>query len=188
MNVKGGETMEQEIYTWLESYSGVAYDFTEDFIDISKECAFVKTFAWYCGILNIEENLNLACETIDNYGHMLPDNLPDSESLKRLLISNVLNNIIANLNHVKQSLNIDISEINDAKTITSHLNGLRHIIDILSDNSLSDKELVNIFNDYDEDNDGLYTETFSISKEDLPNMQFTISDIKQAYYDSLDEE
>lgn len=180
--------MNQELYTWLESYGGVVYDFSDDFVEISKDCAFIKTFTWYCGIINIEENLNSACETIDDNSDMLPDTLPDSETLKRLVISYVINNIVNNLNHIKQSLNIEIVDINDAKTMTLHFNGLRYLIDTLSDESISDKELNNLFDEYDEDNDGLFTEVFGISKGDLSNMQFTISDIRQAYYDSLDEE
>jgi hypothetical protein len=49
--------MWSSIYEFLERYSGVSYDFSEDFQKISGNIAMIEPYQWYSGITNIMKNL-----------------------------------------------------------------------------------------------------------------------------------
>ena len=179
--------MIKELATWLESYSGVSYDFSDDIRSLYDNMVFIDTFEWYNCISNIEQNLNSACDTIDVYGYALPNDLQNPNGVKKMLTSSLLIDLAVCINQVKQSLGITTIIFSSFEILNIHINALRFLIELLIEYPTTTKRMLDVFNEYDEENDYILTETFGISKNDIPNMQFTVSDIRQSYFDSIDE-
>lgn len=176
-----------ELATWLESYSGVSYDFSDDIKSLYVNVAFIDTFEWYNRISNIEQNLNSACDIIDTYGYALPNDLQNPNGIKKMLTSSLLGDLTVCINQVKQVLTITTIIFSSFETLNTHVNALKFLIDLLIEYPTTTKRMLDVFNEYDEENDYVLTESFGISKNDIPNMQFTVSDVRQSYFDSIDE-
>lgn len=179
--------MIKELATWLESYDGVSYDFTDDVRSLYDNIVFIDTFEWYNRISNIEQNLNSACDIIDTYGYALPNDLQNPNGIKKMLTSSILVDLMVCINQVKQTLGITSMTFSSFEILNVHINALRFLIELLIEYPIMTKQMLDIFNEYDEENDYILTEVFGISKNDIPNMQFTVSDIRQSYFDSIDE-
>ena len=89
--------MFDEIYTWLESYAGVSYDFDESIKEIDASNAFIDPFNWRVSIEIILNQLDDACDIIDMYWKAIPTALPPRDKMKRLLTQNTLQMIVTNM-------------------------------------------------------------------------------------------
>ena len=72
--------MLDEIYTWLESYAGVSYDFDESVQEIDASNAFIDPFNWKVSIEIILSQLDDACDIIDEFWKdIYKDGFPSSD-------------------------------------------------------------------------------------------------------------
>lgn len=179
--------MLQEIYMWLEQYSGVSYDFNEDISNITGNKAFIDPFEWHISIENILERLNDALSTIDKYHNLLTEDLPNRTDLKKYISGMVLNRILNVLNDIKLQLHIEQSEINSYDELIKQVMVITQLIDMMVDNTLEDIIKNNMFEKYDEENDNVLTDMLNMHKNDVPNIHFTVSSIRQDYFDSLED-
>lgn len=179
--------MIKELATWLESYSGVSCDFTDDVRSLHGNIVFIDTFEWYNRISNIEQNLNTACDIIDKYGYALPNDLQNPGGIKKMLTTNLLVDLMVCINKVKQTLGITTMTFSSFEVLNIHINALKFLIDLLVEYPTMTKRMLDTFNEYDTENDYILTEVFGVSTNDILNMQFTVSDIRQSYFDSIDE-
>lgn len=179
--------MWQEIYLWLEQYSGVSYNFDEDITRISKDFVFIEPYEWISTIDVIIEGMSEAVDTVETYGGLLPEDFPDKDSLKRLISSNIISKILNNINYVKRQLHIDPIEIHSFNKLVEHANGLVGLINLLTENTIDDIIQHNMFEKSDEEYDNIFTEDFNMHSSDLTNMSFTVSSIRENYFDSLED-
>lgn len=179
--------MWSELFIWLERYSGVSYDFSEDIASIKGDIAFIDTYEWFNVISNLFDNLSEAIDVVDEFGDNLTDELPNKKKVKNMLTSYVISNLLDNVNDIKRKLNIDIVDISNYDTLIQHINIIMELIQMLSENEMDDIFKQQLFEKHEEENGNTFTEILNIQKDDITNMYFTVSSIQQDYFDSLDE-
>lgn len=179
--------MWSELFIWLERYSGVSYDFSEDIASIKGDIAFIDTYEWFNIINNLFDNLSEAIDVVDEFGDNLTDELPNKKKVKNMLTSYVVSNLLDNVNDIKRKLNIDIVDISNSDTLIQHINIIMELIQMLSENEMDDIFKQQLFEKHEEENGNTFTEILNIQKDDIANMYFTVSSIQQDYFDSLDE-
>ena len=179
--------MWSELFIWLERYSGVSYDFSEDIARIKGDIAFIDTYEWFNVISNLFDNLSEAIDVVDEFGDNLTDELPNKKKVKNMLTSYVISNLLDNVNDIKRKLNIDIVDISNSDTLIQHINIIMELIQMLSENEMDDIFKQQLFEKHEEENGNTFTEILNIQKDDITNMYFTVSSIQQDYFDSLDE-
>jgi len=179
--------MWSELFIWLERYSGVSYDFSEDIASIKGDIAFIDTYEWFNVISNLFDNLSEAIDVVDEFGDNLTDELPNKKKVKNMLTYDVISNLLDNVNDIKRKLNIDIVDISNSDTLIQHINIIMELIQMLSENEMDDIFKQQLFEKHEEENGNTFTEILNIQKDDITNMYFTVSSIQQDYFDSLDE-
>lgn len=179
--------MWSELFIWLERYSGVSYDFSEDIASIKGDIAFIDTYEWFNVISNLFDNLSEAIDVVDEFGDNLTDELPNKKKVINMLTSYVISNLLDNVNDIKRKLNIDIVDISNSDTLVQHINIIMELIQMLSENEMDDIFKQQLFEKHEEENGNTFTEILNIQKDDITNMYFTVSSIQQDYFDSLDE-
>ena len=179
--------MWSELFIWLERYSGVSYDFSEDIASIKGDIAFIDTYEWFNVISNLFDNLSEAIDVVDEFGDNLTDELPNKKKVKNMLTTYVISNLLDNVNDIKRKLNIDIVDISNSDTLIQHINIIMELIQMLSENEMDDIFKQQLFEKHEEENGNTFTEILNIQKDDITNMYFTVSSIQQDYFDSLDE-
>lgn len=181
--------MWQEIYNFLERFSGVSYDFNEDLMYISGYKAFIEPYEWHSGITNILDNLEEAIDIIDQFGDELYEDLPNKKALKKLLASYVLSNLIANVNNIKRILNLDDSEnICCFDDLERQIDIISELIGLLVENTIDDVLKHDLFKKHEEDEDNdSFADILGINEKDMVNLSFTVTSIRDDYFESLEE-
>lgn len=181
--------MTQEIYDFFERYAGVSYDFDEDLNNISGYVAFIEPYQWHSGISEILTNLEEAIDCIDEFGDNLGDEMPSKRDLKKIVAREVLEKLFDNINNVKRNLCIEITDISSYDDLEKQVGLLGDLINMLVSNSLDEILGHDMFNEYENDDDGggLH-DILGISEGDMPNMSLIVTSIREDYFASLDED
>lgn len=175
--------MYDEIYTWLEEYSGCAYDFRDDIADVSGDAIFTSSHEWHLNMHYILDKLSEAIDVVDENWKMLPDTLPSRTDLKKLITSDVLGQLVQIIYSIEQKLLIEPVDITDVDTLHLTIETLFDLVNELTTNSIDDTLKRDWFEDYNEENDNILSVKFGIHKNDLSNMYFTIQSILDLYGD-----
>lgn len=159
-----------EIYAWIEQYSGVSYDLNEDINEIKGDVAFIETFFWATKISMIIDNLDEALSVVDEHYYDLTDDLPDANTLKKMLTTDVLAKILEQVVEIKRQLGISAKKINTVTDLLQHVNTMRDLIEMLKENNMEDIVKQRLFDKYNEENDDAFTELLDLHKNDMTNM------------------
>lgn len=187
--MKGGDDiMFEEVYDWLEQWSGSPYDLTEEIELVSSDMAFTEPYCWKLTIGLIIDNLAEAIDIINTYGDNLPEELPSKGELVKVLTAYVLCELIDVVNHVKQQMNISNTDIKSVNDLYNNVTVLTDLIDMLTEHDMDEIIKDNLFEKYNEENDDMFTEVLDIYKNDLTNIHFAIDSIRENYSDSNDDE
>ena len=173
--------MWDELNLWIERYSGVEYDLPYYLRLLKNDEIFLSPSNWKNSLGIALDRLSDVIDVIDEHYQDLPDEFPSRSELKKMVTSNVLQEIIEILNDVKQKLNIEPTIIRTFKTLEQHVDGLCDLIQALSEHTMEWLIKHDWFDEYEDMNNDFLTDTFGIVKNDLSNMQFTINDIIQLH-------
>lgn len=181
--------MLDEIYTWLESYAGVSYDFDESVKEIDASNAFIDPFNWRVSIEMILSQLDDACDTIDAYRNAIPANLPNRNKMKRIITQNTLQLIVTNIHAVCTQMNIDLpSQITTMDQLKEIVEVIYELLDMLINNDLNEIIKNDLFTEHEDENDNSFMTYLGLSKQDMSQLSFNVNAIRESYYDSLDNE
>lgn len=180
--------MWEEIYLWLEQYSGVSYDFQGDVSKISDNSIFIEPYEWVVNVNDMIEKLSDVWDIIDEYGDDLPDEFPNKISLKKFITENVTGWISGVINKVKRQLRIDQMDINDYDDLINQSTTLSEFVQMIIEYPINEILEKNMFETFNEEHNNIMTETFNISRNDISSMHIDISSIRESYFDSLDDE
>lgn len=180
--------MWEEIYLWLEQYSGVSYNFQEDVSKISDNSIFIEPYEWNVNVNDMIEKLSDVWDVIDEYGDDLPDEFPNKRSLKKFITENVIGWISGVINKVKRQLRIDQMDINDYDDLINQSIALSEFVQMMIEYPINEILEKNMFETFDEEHSNIMTETFNISRNDISSMHVDISSIRESYFDSVDDE
>ena len=98
--------MMTEIYYWIESRTGVSYDFNQELIEMSKNVIFFEPEEFQIDYQQIKNELSDCCRAINEYRDQIPDDLPRHDEMKRLFVATVLDGVTTVVNDVLTKLNI----------------------------------------------------------------------------------
>lgn len=171
----------EDINNWIEQYSGVTYDFEEDFVQLRDDEIFLNPTIWRNNLSVLLDTLSDLIDVIDEKWKEIPEELPPRNELKKYVTTEVLTEIIEIVNSIKQKLCIEPSTIRTFSTLEKHVDALYDLIKALSENSLEKLLKEEWFDQYEEDNKNFLTDVFQLSKNDLASMQFTINDILKSH-------
>jgi hypothetical protein len=180
--------MFEEIYIWLESYSGTSYDFDESIREISSDDAFNQPFDWSVGIDLILKQLDDACDVIDQYWRAIPTDLPDKNTMKKMLSRKTLEGLVANIRSVCGKLNIDAVRIDSVDQLKFIVVTLSELIDMLINHDPEEIMAKGLFDQHEEDNNESFYRLLNVMKEDVPQLSFNVRAIRDSYLDSLNNE
>lgn len=181
--------MLDEVYVWMEEYCGVSYDFKEAIQEVSGTQAFISPFEWRITLELVLEHLNEAIDAIDEHWRGLPEDLPNRTEMKRMFTQSTLMLILQNINSVCSQMNIEPPQnISTIDQLSNAIVVIADLITLLANHSLDEIMNRNLFDEYEESNGEAFFNVLQLHREDMTQLSFTVNEIRQMYYESLDEE
>lgn len=180
--------MLDEIYVFLEEYTGTSYDFDESVAEINGETAFVSPFEWRVAIENILTQLDEATDAIDEHWRNIPSDMPNRTEMKRMLAQRALTLLVGNIKNVCDQLNIDTPKMSTIDQLKIVVQTLFELLEMLGAYELDVILKDELFEQHEEENDDSFNEILDVTKKDITQLSFNVSAIRQAYYEALDEE
>jgi hypothetical protein len=169
--------MWEDIHNWIEQYAGVSYDVSEYIQALSGNAMFTSPRTWYNTFSITLELLSNAVDVISEYGSELPDDLPSAPEVKRFMTSEVLFCLVQIVNYVKEKIGIDPTDIRSFTTLEQHVDVLVDLISNVTENTIDELIKSDWFDEYDEGSNNFLTDTFGLSKHDLPAIALAVQDI-----------
>jgi hypothetical protein len=189
---KGGVmVMWPEIYNFFEQFAGVSFNFIEDLQALDGNAIFIETYEWQTKKDDILENLQDALDCIEENGQYLGEDMPSKQDLKKIVASYVLSELVKDLNSIKQTLNIEVNDIASFDDLENQLYVISMLVEMLANNSLDTLLAENLFATYiteEEDDDNEFETVLGLSANDVPNLSFTVTSIREDYFESLNED
>lgn len=180
--------MDEELYTWLESFSGASYDLTSTIYSIEATLPFISPFDWRTSIDNVLEQMDEACAVIEKYGKSLPDNLPNKQEAKRQYVMTVLGMLVENVRAVCRQLNIDIDDITTVDKLKDIVLALSELIDMFINNDIDTIKKDGLYDQHEDDNDDSFREILNVDERDLVQLSYNVSQIRSTYFMTLDDD
>lgn len=181
-----------EIYNFFEQYAGVSYNFVEDLQSLSGDAIFIETYEWQAKKDDILENLQEALDCIEEYGQYLGEDMPSKQDLKKIVATYVLSELVKDLNDIKQKLNIEVNDITSFDDLENQLYVISMLVEMLSNNNLDTLLSENMFDTYivedPEEDDNEFVTVLGLSSNDVPNLSFTVTSIRENYFESINED
>lgn len=178
----------EEIYMWIEQYSGVSYNIADNEDLNDKYLPYVDPYEWKTNILMILDNLPDAIEVINTYANLIPDALPGKKEMKTLVVEDTTGRILRNIQRVLKDLDLETPTIQSIDDLANVVNALGGLIDLLSNTSTEDLLKNKVFEEYEEENDDILEEMFELVKSDLSNMKFTVTAKHDEYFTLMEDE
>lgn len=180
--------MLDELYAWLESYSGASFDFDDAIRELDNLNVFIDPFNWKISIETMFDQLDDAIDVIDEFKRAIPTDMPNRKELKRLLTQNVLSSVVKNVRTVSAQINLTIEEINTLDKLKQIVQTIYELITMFVNYDINDILKRDLFGVHEENNDDSYNELLGVSKEDLSQIAMNINAIRDSYYDALDSD
>jgi len=180
-----------EIYNFFEQFAGVSYDFVEDIDVIIGDTVFIDPTRWNNTVSRILDNLEDALDCIEEYGHFLGEDMPSKNDLKKFVASYVLGELVSNINSIKRKLNIETEDISNFDELEQQLYTIGQLVEMLKSNSLDEILEKDLFNTYlveDDDEDNPFVTVLGLHENDVTNLSFTVTAIRDDYFAQLDED
>lgn len=190
--MKGGDfSMLPELYAFFEKFAGVSFNFDDLYETIDGYTVFIEPYVWQTCINDIVDGLDDAMNVIEQFGDDLNDDMPDKDDAKKLIATEIISHLVKNVNDIKKILNIERTDINGYDDLEMQLFALGSLVKMLVDNSLDDILKQQLFDEYltdDDEDDNPFETVLNLHKNDIPNMSFIVTSIREDYFASLDED
>lgn len=180
-----------EIYAFFEQFAGVSFNFVEDLEALKGDAIFIETYEWQTRKDDILENLQDALDCIEENSQYLGEDMPSKQDLKKIVASYVLSELVDDLNSIKRTLNIEVNDIASFDDLENQLYVISMLVEMLANNSLDTLLSEDLFNTYiteEEDDENQFETILGLSSNDVPNLSFTVTSIREDYFESLNED
>lgn len=179
--------MWQEIYTWIESYTGCTYDIDDSVEKITDQnFPFLYPFEWKLILEMFVDDLGEIYEVIDTYEENIPDTIPGADELKRMFSEKILGAILVSLNNVKRQLHIERVNITDHLELLKQVDIMYLLIQMLATNDMETIVSTKMFDRCNEECDNGFTDVFNIVSSDISTMHEVVTSIIDVF--GMDEE
>ena len=171
-----------EIYLWLESRTGIPFNFEDDITTLETDIVATDPDTWSLTIFNIIGLTKEAVDAVTDFEDEIPDDLPSARKIKSIIAENTRLNLRYIISKAFQTLGLVVPEsisaarLTDIRNITVAFNDLVHK---LSEDTVADISKTDWFDKYDEDHNDVFTDTMEITKQDLDNIQIAITSIRE---------
>ena len=184
--------LDGEIYLWLESRSGSSCDCSDTVASIQKnDLIAIDPNKWLYGINHITAVTKEAINVVKDNAYDIPDNLPGSYQLQRLIARDARNDMRQIIASGFKSLGIQVPAAVSSMTMRDCWTTavvLTDLIKELANTSIDDVLTSKWYDEYQEDNDDALSEIIHIYPQDLPNIAFAIQDIRELALTEDDDE
>lgn len=179
-----------EIYLWLESRTGIPYDFDDDINKLSTDIIAIDPTTWALTIYNIIGLTYDALLSVDQYDQQIPPDFPSARKIKAMLAENTRINLRSVVKKAFQTLGLVVPEFLDNAKLTTVRNIVTALYDLvtkLSEDNVDNINKTDWFDKYDENHNNVFTDDIGIVKQDLINIQFAIVSVHELH-DEMDED
>lgn len=166
-----------EIYSWIDSRTGVSYDFNQELVEMKNNTIFFEPEEFQISYQQIKNELAECCDAIDMYRDEIPDDLPRYDELKRLFVGTVLDGVTNVINDVIIKLNIKNITFNSMYQLDTTVTLLCELCDLFKYNSLETITSELLFEKLNAENDNAYTDILEIVSSDITNMYYVYDSI-----------
>ena len=166
--------MLSEIYNWIESRTGVSYDFNAELVEMSKDVIFTSPEEFQIDYQQIKYELSQCCQAIEFYRDEIPDDLPRHEELKRLFVATVLHGITDIMNSIMDKLNIKRVDFSSMSDLDNAVTLLVELCNMVKYNSLETIISEQLFDRMNAGYDNAFTNVFEIVSSDITNIYYAI--------------
>ena len=170
-----------EVYCWLESRTGVSYDFNQELVAMSKDVIFIDPGEFQIDYQQIRNELTQCCIAIDKFKDEIPDDLPRYDELKRLFVGTVLHGVTSIINDIMDKMNIKRIDFNSMAVLDNSVTLLCELCDLFRYNSLESIINEHMFDTLNATNENAYTDMFEIVSSDVANMYYTVDAIRDMH-------
>lgn len=177
-----------ELYVWLESYSGTSYDLVSTINSIEATLPFVSPFDWRTSIENVLDQMDEAVAVIEKYGKNLPDTLPTKQRAKRAFVMATLSSLMSNVSGVCRLLNIEIDDVNTIDQLRKVVLTISELLDMFINNDIDTIMNEELYDKHEDDNDDSFENLLGIDKRDLSQLSYNVTQIRSAYFMSLEDD
>ena len=166
------------IGAWIESYSGTTYNIDEDVQTLSDpNYVFLHTMEWKLTLANMIDNLSEIYDVISSNSILIPDDLPDAETMKRMFAEKIIGAMYDSLNDAKRQLHIETHRIAKHEVLIKEIETMYDLINLLSMNSKDTIINDRLFDKYNAENDDAFITYFHIASNDLSIMHDIVSSV-----------
>lgn len=173
-----------EIYSWIDSRTGVSYDFNSELVDMSKDIIFIEPNEFLIDYQQIRTELTECCQAIDEYRDQIPDDLPRYDELKRLFVGTVLDGVTTVITDILNRMNIKNITFNTMYELDTTVTLLVELFTLFRYNSIETISNDAMFDKLNAEYDNAFTDILEIVSSDITNMYYTYDSIVS----SLNEE
>lgn len=183
--------MLDEIYLWLESRTGIPYNFEDEIKELETDIIATDTATWSLSIYNIIGLTHDAVEAVNDYEDQIPPNFPSSRKIKGMIAENARITLRSVIKTAFQTLGLVVpdeiatSKLTDIRNMTAALNDL---VNKLMEDTVDNINKTDWFDNYDENHNYIFTDDIGIAKQDLTNIQIAITSIREYHAEMEDEE
>lgn len=174
--------MIQEIYDWLESRTGSPYDFREEISDLELADAFLSPTDWFNTISITISRLEDCIEDINKHKREIPDDLPDFEAMKRIIIIETTEQLLNKLDEVKSRIGIKAVRVKNTEELMTHLSVISTIIKLCKETKI--ENIIGKLTRFEEDHNWFLMDNFDITEKDYSQLYSDITDIIEEYSES----
>lgn len=166
-----------EIHNWLESRTGVPYDFSDEFNKIRGDVIFNNPDSWRLAVSMIVYSANECLDEIDNNKYDIPDDLPSAMEMKKIISESVLESFRIILEYICRTLNMTQPTINSYDSLTLYTSTLYELVSLLTQNDIDTIMSKDLYNKHEKAYDHTFANVLSVESSDLSNMSYIINSI-----------
>lgn len=180
----------EEIYLWLESRTGIPYNFVDDISLLMTDIIAMDPATWSQTIYSIIGLTKDAIDAVDEYDNQIPPDFPSARKIKSLIAEYTRVNLRSVMKNAFRTLGLVVpEELSDAKltTIRNITVALNDLVDKLLRNIVDELNKTDWFDKYDDNHNNVFTDDIGITKRDLINIQIAINSIREFHEENDDE-
>lgn len=182
--------MLEEIYLWLESRTGIPYNFEDDIKLLSSDIIAVDPSTWTLKIYSIIGLTYDALSAVDQFDQQIPPDFPSARKIKSMIAEYTRINLRLVVKKAFQTLGlIAPEELSNAKltTVRNMVAAMNDLVLKLTEQTVDELNKTDWFDKYDENHNNVFTEDLEIAKQDLINIQVAIMGVRELH-EEMDED
>lgn len=179
--------MLEYVYAWIESRTGVSYDFNQELASLAKGTLITSPMEFLSGYRQIINELTDCVDALNEYKDEIPEDLPDYKQLQELFAATVLDGVKSIIDSYMDKLSMRHVEINSMNELNETVEMLCALTNIFRYESPDEIIQNKTFEKLDDEYDNMFTDELNIVPSDMLNLATAIDALKEVYDDTDDE-